>query len=503
MKDAVRPTKRCWPGKGGARRIPKERYVLRSVTSRGQEFVGSVGNDRDAPALPPKPNGESQRHNNRESDDRHLHATSVAARTRFCDSIRLPRSGIRRVEEEMNRYPVPLTGAENTLLWADEDEIEEAARAQLRNVAELKWTHGVRVMPDVHFGKGATVGSVIAMKQAIAPAAVGVDIGCGMTAVRTNLRPDQLPDRLAKIRAGVERVVPVGFAGHPDEPGALRRHDDLTRRYRQAMRSFGGLSARELTASAKTGNAERKAMTQVGTLGGGNHFIELCAGDDDRVWLTLHSGSRGTGNQLAQVHIAAAQKLSHNDNLVDRDLAVFLSGTPQMDAYLHDLWWAQSYALLNRDVMLAAITDELTRHLAGVEFEDPIRCHHNYVAIETYDDTELVVTRKGAIRAGSGDMGVIPGSMGTGSYIVRGLGNPESYNSASHGAGRRMSRNAARRMFTLEDLRYQTRGIECRKDAGVVDEIPAAYKDIDEVIKAQSNLIDVVARLQTLLCVKG
>lgn len=389
------------------------------------------------------------------------------------------------------------------MMWADEVDIEDAARAQLRNVAELPWTHGVRVMPDVHFGRGATVGSVIAMEQAIAPAAVGVDIGCGMTAVRTNLRPDQLPTRLSKLRAGIEQVVPVGFAGHADEPAIVRRHADLGHRYRQMMREFGQLRARGLTASAKTGRAEQKAITQVGTLGGGNHFIELCAGDDDRVWLTLHSGSRGTGNQLAQVHIAAAQKLSHNQNLVDRDLSVFLAGTRQMDDYLHDLWWAQSYALLNRDAMLAAITDELTRQLEGIEFEQAIRCHHNYVAVETYDNTELVVTRKGAIRAGLGDLGVIPGSMGTGSYVVRGLGNPDSYNSASHGAGRRMSRNAARRKFTTEDLRWQTRGIECRKDAGVVDEIPAAYKDIDEVIRAQDNLVDVVARLQTLLCVKG
>ncbi len=403
----------------------------------------------------------------------------------------------------MSHFPVPLSDTDNTWMWADEADIEDQARAQLRNVAELPWTHGVRVMPDVHFGMGATVGSVIAMKQAIAPAAVGVDIGCGMTAVRTNLRPDQLPDRLSKLRAGIERKVPVGFAGHDDEPVTVRRHGGLGRRYKQMMREFNQLRARRLTASAKAGKAEHKAITQVGTLGGGNHFIELCAGDDDRVWLTLHSGSRGTGNQLAQVHIAAAQNLSHNQNLVDRDLSVFLAGTKQMDDYLHDLWWAQSYALLNRDVMLAAITDELTRQLQGIRFEDPIRCHHNYVAMETYDDIELVVTRKGAIRAGLGDLGVIPGSMGTGSYVVRGLGNPDSYNSASHGAGRRMSRNAARRKYTTEDLRWQTRGIECRKDAGVVDEIPAAYKDIDEVIKAQDNLVDVVARLQTLLCVKG
>ena len=403
----------------------------------------------------------------------------------------------------MKRFPVPLSGTDNTQMWADEADIELAAQTQLRNTANLPWTHGVRVMPDVHYGLGATVGSVIAMNQAVAPAAVGVDIGCGMTAVRTNLRPSQLPDNLAPLRAGIERAVPVGFASHRDEPRTVRQHAELGRRYREVMAGFDTLEARHLTKAAASGKATQKAVTQVGTLGGGNHFIELCAGDDDRVWVTLHSGSRGTGNQLAQVHMGVAQQLSHNQGLVDRDLAVFLSGTPQMDAYLHDLWWAQGYALLNRDVMLQAICDELTHRLPGVTFEEPIRCHHNYVAVETYDDTELIVTRKGAIRAGLGDLGVIPGSMGTGSYIVRGLGNPASYESASHGAGRRMSRNAARRQFTAADLAAQTEGIECRKDAGVVDEIPAAYKDIDSVIDAQRDLIDVVARLQTLLCVKG
>ena len=221
------------------------------------------------------------------------------------------------------------------------------------------------------------------------------------------------------------------------------------------------------------------------------------------MWITLHSGSRGTGNQLAQVHVGIAQSLPHNKGLVDRDLAVFIAGTPQMDAYLHDLWWAQAYALLNRDVILQAVCDELKHRIPPVTFEDPIKCHHNYVAVETYDDVELIVTRKGAIRAGAGDLGVIPGSMGTGSYIVRGLGNPASFESASHGAGRRMSRNAAKRRFTADDLAAQTAGIECRKDAGVVDEIPAAYKDINEVIDAQRDLVEVVARLQTLLWVKG
>ena len=401
----------------------------------------------------------------------------------------------------MSIYPVPLSGTVNTLMWADETDIEEPAIRQLRNVSALPWTHGLRVMPDVHYGKGATVGSVIAMHQAVAPAAVGVDIGCGMTAVRTNLNPDRLPDNLGRLRHAIERGVPVGNGAHRDHSPTIDRHGRLKRRFTQMREGFESLQARRLARSS--GRLETKAVNQIGTLGGGNHFIELCAGDDDRIWVTLHSGSRGIGNRLAQEHMEVAQSLTHNKGLVDRDLAVFLSHTPQMEAYLHDLWWAQSYALLNRDVMLASICDDLSRHIPRIAFEDPIRCHHNYVAVETYDDLELIVTRKGAIRAGKDDLGVIPGSMGTGLYIVRGLGNPVSYESASHGAGRRMSRSQAKRRFTAEDLAEQTKGIECRKDPGVIDEIPAAYKDIDEVIRAQSDLVEVVARLRTLLCIKG
>jgi hypothetical protein len=401
----------------------------------------------------------------------------------------------------MSIYPVPLTGTVNTLMWADEAGIEEAAIRQLRNTSALPWTHGLRVMPDVHYGKGATVGSVIAMHQAVAPAAVGVDIGCGMTAVRTSLKPSQLPDDLARLRHGIERGVPVGNGAHTDHAPVIDRNGELRRRFNQICDGFDTLHVHQL--SRPFHRLEAKTVRQVGTLGGGNHFIELCAGDDDRVWVTLHSGSRGVGNRLAQEHMEVAQSLTHNQGLTDRDLAVFLSHTPQMDAYLHDLWWAQSYALLNRDVMLASICAELSRSIPGIVFEEPVRCHHNYVAMENHDGLELIVTRKGAIRAGRDDLGVIPGSMGTGSYIVRGLGNPASYESASHGAGRRMSRTQARRQFTTDDLAAQTEGIECRKDSGVVDEIPAAYKDIDQVIRAQSDLIEVIARLQTLLCVKG
>jgi tRNA-splicing ligase RtcB len=241
----------------------------------------------------------------------------------------------------------------------------------------------------------------------------------------------------------------------------------------------------------------------MGTLGGGNHFIEICLDTGKQVWVMLHSGSRGIGNLLAQHHIEVAQGLAHNQSLPDRDLAVFLAHTPQMKAYRHDLFWAQDYARRNRAVMLRLVCDVLRRQFAGIRFDEPISAHHNYVAEETHFGEDVLVTRKGAIRAGRGDMGIIPGSMGTGSYIVRGLGNPDSFESASHGAGRRMSRNKARKQFTEADLAAQTAGVECRKDSGVVDEIPAAYKDIDEVIRDQDDLVEVVAKLKQVVCVKG
>jgi tRNA-splicing ligase RtcB len=407
--------------------------------------------------------------------------------------------------ETMTRqFPVPLPGAPdgNTWLWADPAEVEPQALEQLGRIARLPWVDRVRVMPDVHLGKGATVGSVIAMRDAVSPSAVGVDIGCGMAAVKTSLTAADLPEDLHGLRLAIEAAVPVGFAAHDDTAPVLRRDAGLRTRFDRLTGAFGDLRA--------PGIAERegRAKSQCGTLGGGNHFIELCRADDDTLWVTLHSGSRNIGKELAERHIAAAKGLDHNQALPDRDLAVFLAGTPEMEAYLHDLMWAQDYALLNRHIMLATVTATLRDWFAGhgleaVGFDAPIQCHHNYVAVEAYDGVELIVTRKGAIRAGQGDLGLIPGSMGTGSYVVRGLGNLTSLCSASHGAGRRLSRNAAKRQFTAEDLAAQTAGVECRKDAGVVDELPAAYKDIDQVMADQRDLVEVVARLHTLLCVKG
>ncbi|HET9380803.1 MAG TPA: RtcB family protein [Streptomyces sp.] len=383
-------------------------------------------------------------------------------------------------------------------MWADPASIEEAALRQLRNVATLPWIEGLAVMPDVHYGKGATVGSVIAMRGAVCPAAVGVDIGCGMSAVKTSLTASDLPGDLSRLRSKIEQAIPVGRGMHdsPVDPGrlhgfALSGWDDFWGRF-------------DTVAEAVRFRGER-AGKQMGTLGSGNHYVEVLCDSDDGVWLTLHSGSRNIGKELAEHHIGVAQKLPHNQGLVDRDLAVFVTDTPQMAAYRNDLFWAQEYARYNRSIMMALLKDVVRKEFkkAKPAFEPEISCHHNYVAEERYDGMDLLVTRKGAIRAGSGEYGIIPGSMGTSSYIVKGLGNERAFNSASHGAGRRMSRNAAKRRFTVRDLEEQTRGVECRKDSGVVDEIPGAYKPIEQVMDQQRDLVQVVAKLKQVVCVKG
>jgi tRNA-splicing ligase RtcB len=380
-------------------------------------------------------------------------------------------------------------------LWADVHEVESQALDQLKNIAALPWVfRHIAAMPDVHYGIGATVGSVIAMKGAVAPAAVGVDIGCGMAACRTTLTANDLPDSLAALRSDIEAAVPVGFAAHADIPSYTDSHTSLWDRFRELHGDVQSLFG--------------KARAQLGTLGGGNHFIELCLDTDDNVWIMLHSGSRNIGKVLAEIHIAKARKLAHNQALPDRDLAVFLAGTAEMEAYRRDLSWAQWYAGNNRWVMMRLVQNVLskhfdTRHEKGVMFESSVTCHHNYLSEEMHFDEEVLVTRKGAISARAGELGIIPGSMGTRSYIVRGLGNPESFHSASHGAGRRMSRGQAKRSFTADDLAAQTAGVECHKDLGVLDEIPGAYKDIDKVMQQQADLVEVVATLKQVLCVKG
>ncbi|MEU2428570.1 RtcB family protein [Streptomyces sp. NPDC007861] len=383
-------------------------------------------------------------------------------------------------------------------MWTDPSTVEGGAMQQLQNVATLPWIKGLAVMPDVHYGKGATVGSVIAMQGAVCPAAVGVDIGCGMSAVKSSLTADDLPGDLSRLRSKIEQAIPVGRGMH-DEPV------DPGRVYGLPASGFDDFWSRfDGVADAVKFRRER-ATKQMGTLGSGNHFVEFCLDETGSVWLMLHSGSRNIGKELAEHHIGEARKLSHNQGLIDRDLAVFVADTPQMAAYRNDLFWAQEYAKHNRAIMMGLFQEVVRREFrkARVTFEPVISCHHNYVAEERYEGMDLLVTRKGAIRAGSGDFGIIPGSMGTGSYIVKGLGNEKSFNSASHGAGRRMSRNAAKRRFSARDLEEQTRGVECRKDSGVVDEIPAAYKPIEKVIDQQRDLVQVVAKLKQVICVKG
>ena len=384
------------------------------------------------------------------------------------------------------------------LVWTDD--IESTAREQLERMANLPVVHGhIAVMPDVHAGKGATVGSVIPTRGAIIPAAVGVDIGCGMCAVRTSLTAADLPDSLRAVRDRIERSVPVGFDMHSNRRARAHAASAVEPGLRRILDKHPGIAAK------KPGQRNAWAR-QLGTLGGGNHFIELCLDEAQRVWVMLHSGSRGIGNRIGQYFIERAKEaIAKTDvRLPDRDLAYLVEGSGLFADYWEALNWAQAYAARNRQEMLELVLEAMTQTLPPFELADAaINCHHNYSAIETHDGTEIYVTRKGAIRAGAGDLGIIPGSMGARSYIVRGLGNAKSYCSCAHGAGRRLSRSAARRRFGRDDLLAQTEGVECRKDTGVIDEIPAAYKDIDTVMQNQADLVETVATLKQVLCVKG
>lgn len=380
------------------------------------------------------------------------------------------------------------------------DDIEHEAMQQLYNLSQMPFVHShIAAMPDVHFGRGATVGSVIPCKGAIIPAAVGVDIGCGMNAMRLSIKADQLPDSLRRVRSAIEKAIPVGFDRHKTD--------------RARASTVAGLSVgldRVLGKHPKLLKMQKKPyqtwVRQLGTLGGGNHFIELCIDENDDVWIMLHSGSRGIGNIIGQYFIRLAQQDMgrHLHHLPDKDLAYFNEGAEHFDDYIDAVHWAQDYALENRREMMRLIVEALKKELPlfGVT-KEAINCHHNYVAIEKHFGEDVYITRKGAIRAGEGELGIIPGSMGARSYIVRGKGNPESFSSCSHGAGRRMSRGKARRSFSQEDLEAQTAGVECRKDKGVLDEIPGAYKDIDVVMDNQRDLVEVVHSLRQVVCVKG
>lgn len=381
--------------------------------------------------------------------------------------------------------------------WTRGVPVEDQARRQLVNVARLPFVHRwVAAMPDVHWGIGATVGSVIPTHKAIIPAAVGVDIGCGMMATRTTLAAADLPDDLKPLRQAIENAVPVGMASHAaTAPAATAAWDALAgplRNIRQRHPSLG----------------RKDPATQLGTLGSGNHFIELCLDQEQRVWVMLHSGSRNIGNLIGRMFIDLAKKDMgrHLSNLPDKDLAYFEEGAQHFGDYVKAVDWAQRYARANREVMMRLILDALSKVPGLKPFSttsEAVNCHHNYVAKERHYGADVYVTRKGAVRAGLGEMGIIPGSMGARSYIVRGKGHPESFESCSHGAGRAMSRNEAKRRFTLEDHARLTAGVECRKDKGVLDETPAAYKPIDAVMQAQQDLVEIVHTLKQVVCVKG
>jgi tRNA-splicing ligase RtcB len=400
--------------------------------------------------------------------------------------------GIMPVKEVLTSGRVPVK------IWTDE--VDDRSREQLSNIASLPFIHHhVAAMPDVHLGIGATIGSVIATHKAIIPAAVGVDLGCGMVAARLSITANELDEKaLQKVFDQISRDVPVGRDQHRDErvlvdaakpfePGLK----SLTDRHPELLKAFGKFS---------------KWTNQMGTLGGGNHFIEVCLDETNQVWVMLHSGSRGIGNAIASYFIALARKDMERwmIQLPDRDLAYFPKGSEHFADYVEAVHWAQDYAMQNRTSMLELVLSALQRHLPPFTVTtEAVNCHHNYVAQEHHYGENVWVTRKGAIRAREGDLGIVPGSMGARSFIVRGLGNPESFCSSAHGAGRKMSRTAAEKQFTVADMVAQTQGVICRKDKDVIDEIPGAYKDIDQVMANQSDLTEILHTLKQVVCVKG
>lgn len=372
--------------------------------------------------------------------------------------------------------------------WIDYVTLEPEAENQLLKLASLPFIyHHIAVMPDVHAGKGSTVGTVLATEGSIIPAAVGVDIGCGMMAVKLPFKIDQL-NKMPTLRDAIESNVPVGFNYHAEPVNYLNSIEHLMRE-----------------------DVDKKVWLQLGTLGGGNHFIEISKDQHNDVWALVHSGSRGIGNKLAEKHIAQAKTLMKENfiRLPDPDLAYLAQGSKEFDAYIKDLLWAQDFAKYNRLTIMYLVLKAVSFHVYH-EYRDLLKassliinCHHNYSQIEHHFGKAIWVTRKGAVSARNGEYGIIPGSMGDKSYIVRGKGNPESFCSCSHGAGRTMSRSRAKRIFSLKDLQKQTEGIECRKDRGVIDEIPAAYKNIDDVMKSQEDLVEAVFTLNQVICVKG
>jgi tRNA-splicing ligase RtcB len=405
---------------------------------------------------------------------------------------------------EASYETLPVPGGCDIKMWTRGVPVEEEAREQLRKTARLPFIfHHIAVMPDVHVGKGSTIGSVIPTVNAVIPAAVGVDIGCGMIAAKTTLTASDLPDNLAPLRAAIERAVPHGRTpgkrdrgswGDAPPPNIEAAWKSLAPGFRRLVDKHPCLE--------RTNN-----RVHLGTLGTGNHFIEVCLDEEQAVWFMLHSGSRGVGNAIGSYFIELAKEdmRQWHINVPDEDLAYLREGTQHFDDYVEAVEWAQEFARLNRELMMQNVI-HAARKVIAKPFEshvEAVNCHHNYVSREHHFGRDVFVTRKGAVRARAGDLGIIPGSMGARSFIVRGLGNPESFESCSHGAGRRMSRTQAKKHFTLQDHCRATAGVECRKDRDVIDETPGAYKDIDAVMQAQRDLVEIVHTLKQIVCVKG
>ena len=413
----------------------------------------------------------------------------------------------------MSDYETFETGRAPVKAWVKGVPLDDGARRQLENIARLPFIHShVAAMPDVHFGLGATVGSVIATRGAIIPAAVGVDIGCGMMAMRTTLTANQLPDSLTSMRCAIEKAVPHGGVGV--NGGWSNKHNRhmpslVSSRWEDTGLEKGLKKIQEK--HPKINN--RHFVGHLGTLGGGNHFIEVCLDEEDRVWVMLHSGSRGIGNAIGRYFIAQAREmLMKRDgykSVPDVNLAWFEEGEELFDDYTEAVGWGQDYARINREIMMSRVLDALRKELKRTKVKPfktekvAVNCHHNYVQRETHFGADVWLTRKGAVSARAGELGIIPGSMGARSFIVRGKGNADSFCSCSHGAGRIMSRTDAKQSFTLADHRAATEGVECRKDRSVIDETPGAYKDIDAVMAAQGDLVEIVHTLKQVVCVKG
>lgn len=395
-------------------------------------------------------------------------------------------------------------------VWNKYVPMESGVYDQVRNLAMVDGVQAVSLMPDAHFGRGSTVGSVIVTKDVVIPATVGVDIGCGMNAVRLSLTASQLPDSLVAVRHEIEKMVPVGFNQHSDSRTGIKAHDQTRKLIGGHMKTMeDGLNTivgKNPAINKMTRDLYRKSLEQIGTLGGGNHFIELCLDENQNVWVMLHSGSRAVGNAIGRYFIEQAKEemVRNGLSVPDKDLSYLSVGTKPYDDYVEAVEWAQDYAANNRRAMMDLVLLSLRRHLPNFHItQEAINTHHNYISKEVHMSEEVFVTRKGAVSAQYGELGIIPGSMGAKSFIVRGKGNADSFCSCSHGAGRVMSRTRAKKEITLEQHILATDGVECRKDIGMLDESPAAYKDIDQVMLSQSDLVEVVHTLKQVLCVKG